>query len=304
MKRVFYSECVRNRNLAETECMAANSQRVNNRGYNDLSGRIGRPLERRAFLRTCLGAVAGLAAETLPARPGGISGKKPLNFVFFLVDDLGWDDVACFGSQYYETPNIDRLARQGMRFTNAYAACPVCSPTRASILTGKYPARLHLTDWIPGYQPAHAKLLPPRWTKHLPLEEFTLAEAFRQAGYRTFFIGKWHLGGPPFYPEKQGFEVNLGGCDWGHPHRGYFSPYHIATLEDGPKGEYLTDRLTEESLRLIEQARDKPFVLYLAHYAVHKPIQAKKTDIDRFRGKEPVGGQKNPMYAAMISSVD
>lgn len=261
-------------------------------------------IHRRDFLRASLGAAAWTAAYSLPSLAAGPGRKPPLNFVFFLVDDLGWDDVACFGSRYYETPNIDRLARQGMRFTNAYAACPVCSPTRASILTGKYPARLHLTDWIPGHRAPYAKLRPPQWTQHLPLDEVTLAEAFRDAGRHSLFLGKWHLGGPQYFPDNQGFEVNLGGCSWGQPKRGYFSPYHIPTLDNGSKGEYLTDRLTDESLRLLKENRTRPFVLYLAHYAVHAPIQAKKEITARYRKKKPVGGQKNPTYAAMIDSVD
>jgi len=261
-------------------------------------------VSRRDFLRAGLGAAAWFTAAHQTLAADSRTPEARLNFVFILIDDLGWRDVSCFGSRYYETPNIDRLAREGMRFTNAYAACPVCSPTRAGILTGKYPARLHLTDWIPGNQPRHAKLRCPDWTKHLPLEEFTMAEAFRAAGYRTYFVGKWHLGGPDYYPEKQGFDVNIAGCFWGHPYRGYFSPYHIPTMKDGPKGEYLTDRLTDEALRLLDANGDSPFVLYLAHYAVHAPIQARQEMIERWRRKKPDDGQKNPAYAAMIESVD
>src|SRR3954447_18837287 len=130
---------------------------------------------------------------------------RPPNIVFILADDLGWADLGCYGSTFHKTPNLDNLATQGMRFTQAYAAAPVCSPTRASILTGKYPARLHLTDWLPGRKDMPSqKLLRPIIVQHLPLEEFTLAEAFKEGGYATAHVGKWHLGGPGFYPDKQG----------------------------------------------------------------------------------------------------
>src|SRR5881394_1670244 len=182
---------------------------------------------------------------TFPALRARSAESRPPNIVFILADDLGYHDLACYGSKFYETPNIDLLATQGMRFSDAYAACPVCSPTRASLLTGKYPARLHLTDWIPGSRAG--KLLPAPYLHELPLEEFTLAEALHEGGYSTAFIGKWHLGGPRFYPQFQGFDVNLGGCELGHP-PSYFSPYKIPTLPDGPKHEYLTDRLTDEAI--------------------------------------------------------
>jgi len=196
------------------------------------------------------------------------------NFVLIVADDLGWTDLGCYGSRFYQTPNLDRLARQGVKFTQAYSACTVCSPTRAALLTGKYPARLHLTDWIKGHDYPRAKLKPPEWTMHLPLEEITLAKALKPAGYATASIGKWHLGGPEFYPEKQGFDLNLGGCDKGQP-PSYFSPYKIPTLKDGPVGEFLTDREGAEACRFIEANRDRPFFLYLPHHAVHTPLMAK-----------------------------
>jgi arylsulfatase A-like enzyme len=247
--------------------------------------------------------------------------SKP-NFVFILADDLGGRDLGCYGSTFYETPNLDRLAASGMRFTQAYAACSVCSPTRASILTGKYPARLGLTDWLPGRADRpDQKLKRPQILRHLPLEEVTLAEALKEAGYRTAFIGKWHLGGKGFWPEQQGFDLNLGGCQLGHP-PSYFSPYSIPTLPDGPAGEYLTDRLTDEALKFLESNRDKPFLLYLAHYAVHNPQQAKPELIEKFKKKlakiTPATGpefvpegqmrerliQNQPVYAAMVQSLD
>ena len=228
----------------------------------------------------------------------------PLNVVFILVDDLGWTDLGCQGSKFYETPNIDYLAREGMRFTQAYAACTVCSPTRAALMTGKYPARLHLTDWIAGHIRPKAKLKVPDWQMHLPLEERTIAEAFQAAGYATASIGKWHLGGPEFYPEHQGFDVNLGGCERGQP-PSYFSPYGIPTLTDGPKGEFLSDRLTDETLKFIERNQARPFFIYLPHYAVHTPLMGKPEVIAKYRRKaDPRNPQHNPTYAALVESVD
>jgi arylsulfatase A-like enzyme len=177
-------------------------------------------------------------------------GAKP-NFVFFLVDDLGWADVACFGSTFHETPNIDALANTGMKFTDAYAACPVCSPTRASIMTGKYPARLNITDWIPGSSPKNRKLLGVEDLHQLPLEELCIAEALKAEGYATFFAGKWHLGNTGFFPEDQGFDVNIGGHHKGSPPGGYYSPWKNPKLENGKPGEYLTDRLGNETIKWI-----------------------------------------------------
>jgi arylsulfatase A-like enzyme len=217
---------------------------------------------------------------------------------------MGWVDTGCYGSTFYETPNIDRLAGQGVRFINAYAACPVCSPTRASILTGKYPARLRLTDWIPGHKMPKAKLKGPEFHQELPLDEVTIAEALKDAGYRSASIGKWHLGKAPFDPEHQGFNVNFAGGYNGHP-ESYFYPYKVPPVPNGRAGEYLTDRLTDEALRFIEENRDRPFFLYLPHYAVHTPLQAKEAMIAKYRDKaKPGQGQNNPTYAAMIQSVD
>ena len=160
------------------------------------------------------------------------SGDNP-NIVFILVDDLGWNDLGCYGSEFYDTPNLDKLATKAVRFTNAYAASPVCSPTRAALMTGKHPARVNITDWIPGMSISRARdprLIPPEDIHNLPLEEFTMAEAFREQGYKTFFAGKWHLGETEgFWPEFQGFEINKGGNFWGAPRlnseaNGYYSP--------------------------------------------------------------------------------
>ena len=216
--------------------------------------------------------------------------RKP-NFVFFLADDLGWRDTGCYGTTFYETPAIDRLARQGMRFTAAYAACPVCSPTRASIMTGKYPARLGTTDYSapePENPPRNWRCTsgccPPHYLNHLPLEEMTLVKALKAGGYATFFAGKWHLGGPGYWPENQGFDINKGGWTAGMP-SSYFSPYKNAALPDGPPGEHLDDRLADESIKFLEQVGQKPFLLYHAFYSVHIPLQAKKDLIAKYKAK-------------------
>jgi len=282
-------------------------------------------LDRRSFLKCSaagtLGYMAGAWARPATAREEAPR-KKP-NFVFFLIDDMGWRDAGCFGSTFYETPNIDRLAREGMRFTDAYAACPVCSPTRASIMTGKNPARLHLTNFLVGQRwPKDSPLVNiPDWQKFLPLEEVTIAEALKEAGYATGYVGKWHLGNTPYTPEAQGFDFNKGGCHMGAP-KTYFDPYSIPNLPDRKKGEYLTDRLADEAIRFIEAHRDAPFFLYFAHYAVHVPLQAKDdrtakyaakagamaaTDVPEFgqEGRNRVRQvQNHPVYAGMVESVD
>jgi arylsulfatase A len=231
---------------------------------------------------------------------------KKMNVVLVLADDFGWTDLACYGSKLYETPNIDQLAQDGMKFTQNYSACTVCSPTRAALLTGKYPARLHVTDWIPGQMPENPKLIVPDWTKYLSLDETTIANDFHRAGYATASIGKWHLGGEEYYPEKHGFDFNIAGTDQPNT-KHYFSPYQIPTLEDGPKGEYVTDRLTNEAIKFIDTnaKEDKPFFLYLPHFAVHLPTQAKKPIIEKYRAKiKPDMAQNNAVYAAMIDSLD
>lgn len=242
-------------------------------------------------------------AGVLASRP--VTGaQRPPNFVVVLVDDLGGTDLGCYGSELYETPNIDRLAKEGIRFTQSYSACTVCSPTRAALLTGKYPARLHVTDWIPGHKRPNARLRVPDWTMYLSHEERTLAEALKTAGYATASIGKWHLGGPEYYPEKHGFDRNLGGYHRGQP-PSYFSPYRIPTLADGPPGEFLTDREGEEAVRFMRENWDRPFFLYLPHYAVHTPLMGKKDVIAKYRARvRPGDPQSNPTYAALVESVD
>jgi arylsulfatase A-like enzyme len=210
------------------------------------------------------------------------------NILFILIDDLGQRDVSCFGSDFYQTPNVDALAQAGMLFTDAYAACPVCSPTRASILTGKYPATLGLTnyiDWGWELHPRRSKLIDAPYIRHLPQTEKTLAGALKDYGYDTCHVGKWHLGGPDYYPDKHGFDENIGGCDWGLPMNGYFCPWGIPTLNEGREGDYLTDRLTDSALHWLENRTTRPWFLNLWYYAVHTPIQAKQELVEKYRRK-------------------
>ena len=252
---------------------------------------------KHAFLRSvsCVLLTAAIAIAEPAVKP---------NIVFVLTDDMGWTDLGCFGSTYYETPNIDRLASQGMRFTDAYSACTVCSPTRACIMTGQYPARLHITDWIAGHKRPFAKLSVPDWTLQLSPDIPNVAKALKAAGYATASIGKWHLGPEACWPDKQGFDLNVAGCDKGQP-PSYFSPYRIPTLTDGPAGEFLSDRLTAEALKFIESNKDRPFFLYLPHYAVHTPLMAKKEVIEKYKARQNKDApHHNPTYAALVESVD
>ena len=261
-------------------------------------------MDRRAFLSGLGGAALGVAVGGLSSVQTAHAGNKPLNFVFILIDDMGWKDLGCYGSGFYETPNIDALAAQGVRFTNAYAACCVCSPTRASILTGKYPARLHITDWIPGRREPKAKLKTPDFRQELPLEEKTIATVLKRAGYATASIGKWHLGKSPFDPQHHGFDINFAGDERGHPNS-YFYPYNGPNVESGQPGEYLPDRLTDEALRFIEQNKDRPFLLYLPHYSVHAPFQAKPDMVRKYQDRvRPDDPQNSAVYGAMVESVD
>ena len=263
------------------------------------------------------GALASCDGTSTSPDVGGVTALP--NFVFVLVDDLGWADVEVYGSSFYETPNVDRLAAQGARFTNAYAAGPVCSPTRGSILTGRYPARTDTTNWFGGN--VVGKLLPAPYLDYLPLEEVTIAERLQDAGYATGFFGKWHLGGEGYYPENQGFDVNVAGYEAGMPFAGYFSPYDNPKLQDGPEGEHLTVRLADESIRFLEQYRDVPFLLYLSFYTVHTPLQAPEEMANKYEQKwaatdleGPIFGEEPPrrvrlvqqhaVYAGMVESMD
>ena len=252
--------------------------------------------------------------------------KHPTNIVFFVVDDLGQRDLGCYGSTFYETPHLDRLASEGALFPNAYAACPVCSPTRASILTGQYPQRTGITDYIGAAQPAkwnrNTPHLPAPYAEQLALEYVTLAESLKSHGYATFFAGKWHLGGDGFSPEDQGFDINMGGRGSGGPYGGkkYFSPYGNPKLPDGPEGEHLPDRLASEASKFIEENRDEPFFVYLPFYSVHTPLIArpdlvrkyeeKRSHLDQHDifGEEPPRKirltQDHAVYAGMVEAMD
>lgn len=248
-----------------------------------------------------IAAVVLLAAMRAGAAEGS---SKRMNVIVMLVDDLGWTDLSCFGSRYYETPNLDRLASEGMRFTNAYSACTVCSPTRACILTGQYPARLHITDWIAGHKRPHAKMKVPEWTMHLATDIPNVAKALKTAGYATASIGKWHLGEEAYWPEKQGFDLNVAGNHRGQP-PSYFSPYKMENLSEGPDGEFLSDRLTTEAIQFIEKNKERPFFVYFPHYAVHTPVMAKAAAIEKYKAKsDPRGVHKDAKYAGLIESVD
>jgi len=262
-------------------------------------------ITRRSFLTT---AAAGALRVTAP---------PPMNIVFILADDLGGADLGCYGADLHETPHIDRLARQGMRFSTAFAAAPICSPTRASIMTGKHPARLGMTIWSEGAinPPRNRLLLPAPSSPDLPLAETTLAERLRDRGFTSAAIGKWHLGGPAHYPETQGFDVNIGGTLWGapatyfYPYRGEFSNTkeirYVPGLYGGKPGEYLTERLTDEALKFLRGHAAQPFFLYLAHHTVHTPIEARKEIIGKYQARiRPGMRHLNPTYAAMVESLD
>ena len=243
--------------------------------------------------------------------------SRPPNFIVLLIDDWGWTDAGCQGSDLYRTPNIDRLAQDGMRFTHGYSACTVCSPTRAALMTGKYPARTHVTDFIRGHPFPHEKLRSPDWTMKIEQRHTTLAEALGGAGYRTALVGKWHLeprgdaDEGDYIPTKHGFEINVGGNGWGAPPT-YYHPYTKGTERSigpmpagGQEGDYLTDRLTDEALKILDQWRDEPFLLYFPHYGVHTPIEAKAEDVEQIKPRIQAGMRHNDAeYAAMVESVD
>ena len=259
-------------------------------------------------------AVTSAAAES-PGRP---------NIIFLLVDDLGWSDAGTYGSRFHETPHIDHLAAGGMKFTSAYAACPVCSPTRASLLTGRHPVRVGITDWIKGRRASRKS--NPRFQHindrdQLGLEEITLAEILNQYNYQSCFLGKWHLGGDGFLPTDQGFDINIGGFHAGSPPGGYYAPWKNPYLKPKHKGEYLTERLTDEAVAFMRARNtDQPFLLYLSYYSVHTPIQPDARTVSHYRdkaGQLPKASapltehrgktrmqQDNPEYASMVTAVD
>lgn len=274
-----------------------------------------------------------IATAILSTISGYPQTKKPAavkspNILFILADDLGYTDLSCMGSKYYETPNIDQIAKTGMVFTNGYAACQVCSPSRASIMTGKFPARHGITNWIgeasgEDWRKAnrHTQLLPADYIHNLPAEYITLPEALKEAGYKTFFAGKWHLGGKGSWPENHGFDINKGGWDVGSPKGGYFSPFENPNLPDGPNGENLEMRLAKETAQFMKAQKGAPFLAYLSFYAVHAPIQTTQAKWKKYRDKAEKMGiadkgfamerrlpyrlhQDNPVYAGLVESMD
>jgi len=271
----------------------------------------------RPFVLTLSLVLLGGISGPNVCQAAGEEGNRPWNVVFLLADDLGWADLACYGGDLHKTPNLDRLAKESVRFTDAYAAAPVCTPTRASILTGKTPARLHMTIWreASGNPPLKRKVVPPVTVGDLPHEEVTLAEVLHDAGYYTAHVGKWHLGGASYYPETHGFDANIGGSHWGAPQT-FFFPYsgtgtfgnefrYVPHLELGEPDEYLTDRLTDEAIRIVEAVHDRPFFLNMWWHTVHTPIEAPDDMVDPYRGRlRPELNHQNATYAAMVESLD
>ncbi len=277
-------------------------------------------MNRRSLLKSI--GLAGLAVsassltDVFSNKAYAASGQKP-NVILMFIDDMGYSDIGCYcqeyGNTWYESPNIDSIRSAGMKFTDAYASCCVCSPTRVSVMTGRYPTRSGITNWIGSGNPTNREYLCPTNTGKMALSDVTIAEVLKPAGYTTCHIGKWHLGSSGYYPDDQGFDHNKGGCHWGHPWNGYFSPYGLpadAGMPDGPDGEYLTDREGQEAIDFIQSAHDSggPFFLYMSHYTVHRPTEAKQSDIDYFDAKaKPSESRYSSLksgYAAMIKSLD
>ena len=252
-------------------------------------------MNRREFFKS---VGFGAAALALSGWAFPKNKTKP-NFLFILADDLGWSQLGCYGSNFYETPNLDRLASEGMKFTDAYAACPVCSPTRASIMTGKYPARLHLTDFIAGGNYPVERLKQPEWQKYLPLEEVTIAEVLKTAGYKTASFGKWHLSiakqlpqSERYNPDKQGFDESI-------------ITYKPKSKQDPEKDAHNVNRITEKSLEFLQKNKDKSFFLYVTHNTIHSPILGKKKLVEKYRNKAGADlPRNNPVIAAMIEDLD
>lgn len=284
---------------------------------------------RRAFLKTLVGGAVAASLGPVPILRSARIPKRPLNFVFLLIDDFGWMDLGVNNPHcFYDTPNLDRLARSGMTFTDGYAANPVCSPTRYSIMTGKYPTRVDATNWFSGTR--SGRFNPAPLNNRMPLAETTLAEALQENGYKTAFLGKWHLGSDESYwPENQGFDVNIGGWSVGSPRGGYFAPFDNPRLEDYAEGSHLPAMLTNESLMLLNQYKDDRFLMYLAFYSVHTPLQGRADLVEKYEARrqtwldssEPEFGpeeqvwpdagerrvrlrQNHPTYAAMVEAMD
>jgi arylsulfatase A len=254
-------------------------------------------VKRRQFLKSFSVGIIGLGIG-LQTRCSSKNEKK-LNIVLILADDYGWSQLSCYGSTYYKTPNIDKLASEGKRFTNAYAACPVCSPTRAAIMTGKYPGRLHVTDFIPGGNYENKKLTMPPWQKYLPLEEKTIAEVLKENGYATAAFGKWHLsitkkppGSEPYNPHQQGFDE-------------YFVTYKPTRNQDPEKDAHNVEAITGRSLDFMERNKDNPFFLYVTHNTIHAPLREKKALIEKYNA-DPQSSkpENNAIIGAMIETLD
>lgn len=258
---------------------------------------------RREFLSRAGAALAapaawsiGLSRTAAAARP-----RRPPNILFCLVDDLGWSDLGCYGNRFIETPNIDRLASQGVRFTDAYAGAPVCSPTRACIMSGQYPARLGITDFIPGHYRPYEDLSVPKNDPHLPLEIETLAEALGAAGYATAHYGKWHLGPETHFPPQQGFEDSVVFRGWTH----YAARGRLFPPEDVPEDLYLADYLTDRTIEFIREHHDRPWFVHLSHFGVHIPLEAEPDLVARYEAKAAQGmNGPHPTYAAMVTHID
>lgn len=272
------------------------------------------------FVGILMGACAGKGDNNKP--------KEKLNFLFILADDFGYKDLSVMSSSFYETPNIDRIANEGMIFTDGYAAAQVCSPSRASIMSGRFAARHGITDWIGApvgenwrNQGRHNRLLPPEYTRALPKEYITLPEAMKGAGYRTFFAGKWHLGGKGSWPEDHGFDINKGGWDVGSPNGGYYSPWKNPNLENVEDGENLSMRLAKETVKFLKENQDTAFFAYLSFYAVHAPLETTQEKWSKYKQKAQNKGiaengfkmghflpirqvQDNPVYAGLVESMD
>lgn len=260
-------------------------------------------IDRRTFLAAVGAGAAGWMAGAAAAQPA----TKP-NIVFILADDLGRHQVNCYGNPFYETPRIDALAAQGVRFTDAYAACPVCSPTRASIMTGKYPARLHITDYIPGNVHPHAKLKTPEWSKELPLDEVTLAEMLQQAGYVSGHFGKWHLG-------KEN-DVRYVPGEEGTPETQGFADVYVAAKPDTketPKActdpdydAHHARAATDRAIAFMQANKDRPFFCYIGHNLIHRPEMAYGPDIVKYARKPEASNEKgnNPILGAMVEMLD
>jgi len=263
----------------------------------------GTPLYRNLLITLCLGTF--IAAPLLAAA------SRPPNIVIVLVDDMGRQDLGIYGNTFIQTPNIDAFAAESMRWSDAYSSCPVCSPSRVALLTGRSPARARFTGHITAAnrhrQPEGAAITPPADNLNLPLDEITLAELLKPAGYVSASVGKWHIGYEGHFPEQQGFDFNIGGNKYGAP-GSYFYPYadqqKQVPLKGGKDGEYLTDRLTDEALGLMRRFKDQPLFLYLAHYAVHDPLQAPRELVKKYEAKSAENPRINPVYAAMVERLD